>query len=108
MNTSATPLSAVKMMWSLSHFSCFMAFPSSLVKLALGGLDCLRILDISALSSSASVGLILWQATSIAVMYSLYGGSLGLPPSLVHVTIVSPVSQIGCVRKIDYPSLLLK
>ena len=78
MTTSAIPLSAVKMMQSLSDFSCFMAFHSSLLKLPLGGLDCLRILDISALSSSASVGLRLWQATSIAVMYSLYGGSLGL------------------------------
>ena len=69
--TSATPLSAVKMMWSLSDLSCLMAFHSSLVKLGLRGFDYLRILDISALSSSTSVGFRLWHATSIAIIYSL-------------------------------------
>ena len=60
------------MMLSLSDLSCFKAFHSSLVKLGLGGFDCLRILELSALSS-ASVGFRPCHATLIAVMYSLYG-----------------------------------
>ena len=69
--TSATPFSAVEMMWSPSDFNSFMTLHSTLVKLALGVFNCLRILEISALNSSASVGLRFWQAISIAVMYSL-------------------------------------
>ena len=48
--TGATPLSAVRMMQSPSDFNSFMILNSSLVKLALGVLDFLRILEISALN----------------------------------------------------------
>ena len=71
------PLSAVTMMQSLSDFSHFKAFYSSLVKLALEGLDCLRILEISVMRSSTSLGFKLWHATSMTVIYSLLG-CLGL------------------------------
>ena len=65
------------MIWSPSDFISFMALNSSLVKLGLGVLDCFRILEISAPNSSASVGLRVWWAISIAVIYSLYRGVIG-------------------------------
>ena len=89
------PLSAVKMMWLPSDFNSLMALNSSLVKLALSVLDCLRTLEISAFNSSASVGLRLWQAILIAAMYSLYRQSLELQQSLAHVPKVFLVLQIG-------------
>ena len=83
------------MMQSPSDFNSFMALNSSLVKLALDVLDWLRILEISALNSSASVGLRPWQAISVTVIYSLYGRSWKLQQSLVHVLNVFLVLQVG-------------
>ena len=75
MTTRATPLSAVTTRQSLSALSSLMAYHSSFEMLDLDGLASFKILAISALNSSASAGLRLWQATSAAVMYSLKGGS---------------------------------
>ena len=72
-----------------------MALHSSLDMLALDGLACLRTLSMSALNSSASVGLRLWHATSITVIYSSYGGSYESQQSLDHVIALFPVPQIG-------------
>ena len=68
----------------------------SLVKLALGVLDCLRTMEISALNSSASVGLGLWQVMSIAAIYSLYGGLWSYIEVWPMCQSVSCVSDWGC------------
>ena len=68
MTTRATPLSAVTTRRSLSDLSSLMAFHSSLEMLGLVGFVCFKILAISALNSSASDVLRLWQANSTAVM----------------------------------------
>ena len=78
----ATPLSAVRTMWSPSLLSSLRAAFCALVKLGLGGWEDLRTLFISALSSSASCWLSLVQVASMAVMYSKLGGCLGLTAKL--------------------------
>ena len=82
MITMATPLSAVRTMWSLSFLSSLKAKFCALVKLGLRGGEDLRTLLISALSSSASCWLSLVQAASMAVMYYKLGGCLGVTTKL--------------------------
>ena len=82
MITMATPLSAVRTMWSLSLFSSLRAKLWALVKLGLWGWEDLRTLLTSALSSSASCWLSLVQAASMAVIYSKLGGCLGVTTKL--------------------------
>ena len=66
----ATPLSAMRTMWSVSLLSSLSANVCALVKLGLGGWEDLRAQLILALSSSASCWLSLIHADSMAVMYS--------------------------------------
>ena len=69
-------------MQSLSPLSSLRAAFCALVRLGLGGWEDLRTLLISALSSSASCWLSLVQAASMAVMYSKFGGCLGVTAKL--------------------------
>ena len=82
MITIATPLSAVNTMQSLSLLSSFIAKFCALVRLGLGGWEALSTQFILALSSSASWWLSLVQAASIAVIYSKFGGCLGVTAKL--------------------------
>ena len=69
-------------MQSLSLLISLRAVFWALVKLGLGGWEDLRTLLISALTYSASCWLSLIQAASMAVMYSMLGGCLGVTTKL--------------------------
>ena len=77
MITIATPLSAVKTMWSLSFLSSLIAKFCVLVRLGLEGLEALSTQFILALSSSAFCWLSLVPAASMAVIYSKWGEYFG-------------------------------
>ena len=82
MMTMATPLSAVRTMQSLSLLSSLRAEFWALVRLGLGVWGDLRSLLTSSPSSSASCWLSLVQAASMAVIYSKFGGCLGVTAKL--------------------------
>ena len=75
----------------------------SLDMLALAGLACLK----TTLNSSASLGMRLWCATSIAVIYSWYGG-LGVTEKLgLCYSTVSCATYRGLVGKFTTHHLLI-
>ena len=104
--TIATPLSAVKTILSLSLFNSDSAFLSSLLRLGLGAYACLSIPFISALNSSTSLLVSFWQAVSIAVMESRWGG-WALWHNLGFLTVRTWTSVRGVLDKFITHLLLL-